>query len=99
MARIVRSAVDKARHKGVKVGWIRPITLWPFPTKRISRVAEEPRIFLTVEMSYGQMLDDVMLAVAGKSPVLFYGRAGGAVPTVEEVLEQIEKLALPAEKK
>ena len=99
MARIVRSAVDKARHKGVKVGWIRPITLWPFPTERISRIAEEPRIFLTVEMSYGQMLDDVMLAVAGKSPVLFYGRAGGAVPTVEEVLEQIEKLALPAKKK
>jgi len=99
MARIVRSAVDKARHEGIKVGWIRPITLWPFPTERISRVADEPRIFLTVEMSYGQMLDDVMLAVAGKSPVLFYGRAGGAVPTVEEVLGQIEKLALPAKNK
>ncbi|MCK4627734.1 MAG: hypothetical protein KAT56_01960, partial [Sedimentisphaerales bacterium] len=98
-ARIVLSAVNKAREAGLKAGWIRPITLWPFPTKQINKAADEFRIFLTVEMSYGQMLDDVMLAVAGKSPVLFYGRAGGAVPTVEEVLEQIEKLALPAEKK
>ncbi|MBN1766646.1 MAG: 3-methyl-2-oxobutanoate dehydrogenase subunit VorB [Sedimentisphaerales bacterium] len=95
MSRIVRSAVRKARCEGIKAGWIRPITLWPFPYEQINAVADEPRIFLTVEMSYGQMLDDVKLAVAGKCPVLFYGRAGGAVPTVEEVLGQIKKLAVP----
>ncbi len=91
-ARIVRSAVDKAREEGIKVGLIRPITLWPFPTEQISRAADELRIFLTVEMNCGQMLEDVKLAVAGKAPVLFYGRAGGGIPTVEQVLEKIKQL-------
>jgi len=91
-ARIVRSAVDKAREEGIKVGLIRPITLWPFPTEQISGAADELRIFLTVEMNCGQMLEDVKLAVAGKAPVLFYGRAGGGIPTVEQVLEKIKQL-------
>ena len=91
-ARIVRSAVDKAREEGIKVGLIRPITLWPFPTEQISRAADELRIFLTVEMNCGQMLEDVKLAVAGKAPVLFYGRAGGGIPTLEQVLEKIKQL-------
>ena len=95
MSRIVRAAAGKARAEGIKVGWIRPITLWPFPTEQISRVADEPRIFLTVEMSLGQMVEDVRLAVAGKAPVLFYGRTGGEVPSIEEVLEQIKKLSMP----
>jgi len=93
-ARIVRGAVDKAREEGIKVGWIRPITLWPFPTEQISRAAEEFRIFLTVEMSLGQMVEDVKLAVAGKAPVLFYGRPGGGVPTVDEILDKIKQLTL-----
>jgi len=93
-ARVVRSAVSRAREEGIKVGWIRPITLWPFPTEQISRAAEGWRIFLTVEMSLGQMVEDVRLAVAGKSPVVFYGRAGGGVPTVEQVLERIEQLTV-----
>ncbi len=97
-ARIVRSAVNKAREEGIKAGWIRPITLWPFPTKQINRAAEELRIFLTVEMSCGQMVEDVKLAVAGKAPVLFYGRAGGSVPSVDEVLERIRQLTIPANK-
>jgi len=91
-ARIVRGAVDKAREEGIKVGWIRPITLWPFPTEQISRAAEEFRIFLTVEMSLGQMVEDVKLAIAGKAPVLFYGRPGGGVPTVDEILDKIRQL-------
>jgi len=91
-ARIVRSAVDKAREEGIKAGLIRPITLWPFPTEQISRAADELRVFLTVEMNCGQMLEDVRLAVAGKAPVLFYGRAGGGIPTVEQVLEKIKQL-------
>jgi len=94
-ARIVRSAVSKAREEGIKGGWIRPITLWPFPTEQISRAAEDFKIFLTVELSCGQMVEDVRLAVAGKAPVLFYGRPGGGVPTVEEILERIRQLTIP----
>lgn len=97
-ARIVRSAVSKAREEGIKAGWIRPITLWPFPTKQISKAADELSIFLVVEMSLGQMVEDVKLAVAGKVPVVFYGRAGGGVPTVSQVLERIKQLTIPAKK-
>ncbi len=93
-ARIVRGAVTKAREEGIKVGWIRPITLWPFPTEQISRAADEFRIFLTVEMSTGQMVEDVKLAVAGKAPVLLHGRPGGGVPTVDELLGKIKQLTL-----
>jgi len=93
-ARIVRSAVNKAREEGMPVGLIRPITLWPFPTEQISKAANEFRIFLTVEMSTGQMVEDVKLAVAGKAPVLFYGRPGGGVPTVDEILDKIKQLTL-----
>jgi len=98
-ARIVRGAVSKARQEGIKVGWIRPITLWPFPTEQISRAAEDFRIFLTVEMSCGQMVEDVKLAVAGKAPVLLYGRPGGGVPTVEQILEKIKNLTIPTKQK
>jgi len=93
-ARIVQGAVARAREEGIKVGWIRPITLWPFPTEQISRAANELRIFLTVEMSTGQMVEDVKLAVAGKAPVVFYGRPGGGVPTVDELLDKIKQLTL-----
>ena len=93
-ARIVRSAVERARQQGIKVGWIRPITLWPFPTEQISRAAEDLKIFLTVEMSCGQMVEDVKLAVAGKAPVLFYGRPGGGVPSIDEILEKIRQLTI-----
>ena len=97
-ARIVRSAVSRAREEGIKAGWIRPITLWPFPTEQISKAADEFRIFLVVEMSNGQMVDDVRLAVNGKSPVMFYGRPGGSVPNVDEILEQIKQLTLRPKK-
>ena len=93
-ARIVRGAVTKAREEGIKVGWIRPVTLWPFPTEQVSKAADEFRIFLTVELSMGQMIDDVKLAVSGKSPVVFYGRPGGGVPTVDEILDKIRQLTI-----
>ena len=101
-ARIVSGAASRAREEGIKVGWIRPITLWPFPTEQISRAADESvragplrfRIFLTVEMSAGQMVEDVKLAVAGKAPVLLHGRPGGGVPTIEELLVKIKQLTL-----
>lgn len=92
-SRVARSAVNTAREQGIKVGLIRPITLWPFPEKVIAEAAENAKCMLTVEMSMGQMVDDVKLAVNGKCPVEFYGRTGGIIPTPAEVLEQIKKLA------
>ena len=93
-ARIVRSAVSRAREEGIRAGWIRPLTLWPFPADQIRKAAEDFKIFLTVELSLGQMVEDVRLAVAGASPVLFYGRPGGGVPTVDAVLEKIRQLTI-----
>jgi 2-oxoglutarate ferredoxin oxidoreductase subunit alpha len=95
VARLVRSAVTQARKAGIKAGWIRPVTLWPFPSEQISKSAEEMKVFLTVEMNCGQMVEDVKMAVAGKVPVLFYGRSGGGVPSVEEILGKIKQLSLP----
>lgn len=92
-ARVVRSAVEKAREDGIKVGMIRPITVWPFPEKIISAASEKVKAILTVEMSMGQMVDDVRLAVNGKCPVSFFGRTGGIVPTPAEVLAEIKKLS------
>lgn len=92
-SRIVKSAVNSARALGIKVGCIRPITLWPFPEKEIAAAADKVQKFLCVEMSMGQMVEDVRLAVNGKKPVEFFGRTGGVIPTPAEVLEQIKKLA------
>ena len=92
-ARIARSAMRKLRDEGIKAGLIRPITLWPFPAAPIAKAAEHAKAFLTVEMSMGQMVDDVKLAVDGKKPVHFFGRTGGIVPTVREIITQVEELA------
>ena len=92
-ARIAKSAITEARAKGVKAGLLRPITLWPFPKKRLGELADRAKAFLSVEMSMGQMVDDVRLAVNGKKPVSFFGRTGGIIPSVEEVAAEITKLA------
>jgi 2-oxoglutarate ferredoxin oxidoreductase subunit alpha len=97
-ARMVRAAVKRAREQGIKAGLIRPVTLWPFPAEQISKAADDWRIFLTVELSCGQMVEDVKLAVAGKSPVLFYGRPGGGVPSTEQILERIIQLSVKPKK-
>lgn len=91
-ARISRSSMDMAREKGLKVGLFRPISLFPFPEKRLAELAGKGKRFLTVEMSAGQMVEDVRLAVNGTAPVDFYGRLGGIVPNPVEILEQIEEL-------
>ena len=91
-SRICRSAVNSARELGLKVGLLRPITLWPFPSKAIGELADHAKAFLTVEMSMGQMVDDVRLAVNGKKPVYFFGRTGGIIPSPAEVLEQIQAI-------
>lgn len=92
-SRIVRSAVKTAREQGIKVGAIRPITLWPFPEKEIAAAAQRVNHFLCVEMSMGQMVEDVRLAVNGAKPVSFFGHTGGVIPTPDEVLKQIITLA------
>jgi 2-oxoglutarate/2-oxoacid ferredoxin oxidoreductase subunit alpha len=94
VARIARAAIDRAREAGIRVGMIRPITLWPFPTEAVSRAADPSRIVLTLEMSCGQMVEDVRLAVEGKTSVLFYGRSGGMIPTVDEVFGKIQELTV-----
>lgn len=89
-ARVCRSAMTLARGKGYKVGYFRPITLWPFPVKELRQVAERVGRILTVEMNLGQMVEDVKLAADGKARVFFYGRAGGMVPAPEEIFERIK---------
>src|SRR5574337_301118 len=89
-ARIARTAVDRARAKGLRVGLVRPITLYPFPASAFRKVAERVHTLLTLELSAGQMVEDVRLAAEGKAQVRFYGRLGGMIPTPPEVLAQIE---------
>lgn len=92
-ARVAKAAAKRARLKGVKAGCIRPITLWPFPEKVISDNARIGKKFLVIEMNLGQMVEDVRLAVNGKCPVHFHGKAGGVTVNEDEVLEEIMKLS------
>ena len=92
-ARIAITVAENLRARGIKAGVFRPITLWPFPSKRLQEIAEQDsvKVILDVEMSTGQMLDDVNLAVAERKPVRFYGRYGGVIPTVSEIEAAAEK--------
>ena len=90
MARVCQKAVEMARAEGIKAGLLRPITLFPYPTLRVKELAENVTGFLSVEMSAGQMVEDVRLAVSGKVPVEFYGRMGGIVPSPGEVLNALK---------
>ena len=89
-SRVAKNAIDEARSQGIKVGLIRPITLWPFPEKVISKAADKVKSFISVELSMGQMIEDVRLAVNGKAPVTLCNRSGGMIPTPEQVLEAIK---------
>ena len=88
-SRICKKVVDLGREQGVKMGLLRPVTLWPFPTGRIEQLAadDKVRMFVTAEMNAGQMVEDVRLAVNGRKPVYFTGRMGGILPTPEEILD------------
>jgi 2-oxoglutarate/2-oxoacid ferredoxin oxidoreductase subunit alpha len=92
-SRVCKKVVDLAREEGIKMGLFRPITLWPFPKDQISELADQDRVklFLSVEMNVGQMVEDIRLAVNGRKPVYFYGRQGGILPTPEEILEYAKK--------
>lgn len=92
-SRVVESAVKTLRAEGMKIGVIRPITLWPFPSKIFNEAAKTAKAFLSVEMSMGQMVEDVKLSVNGQAPVYFFGRTGGVIPTPDEVSAEIRKIA------
>lgn len=92
-ARLAKSAVDAARKKGIKAGVFRPITLWPYPEKELNEACKNAKKVLTVEMSMGQMVDDVKLALNCRLPVEFLGRTGGVIPSPAEILKKIEEMA------
>jgi pyruvate/2-oxoacid:ferredoxin oxidoreductase alpha subunit len=91
VSRILKSVVTELRARGRAVGLLRPITLFPFPAEALHRLAATANLFVVSEMSTGQMVEDVRLAVNGRAPVEFFGRCGGNCPSVEEVLEFVEK--------
>jgi 2-oxoglutarate/2-oxoacid ferredoxin oxidoreductase subunit alpha len=91
-ARVCHKAVNILREKGVKAGMVRPITLFPFPSKKLNELADRTKLMLTVELNAGQMVEDVRLAVNGKVPVEFYGRLGGMIPDPEEIVTKLETL-------
>jgi 2-oxoglutarate ferredoxin oxidoreductase subunit alpha len=93
VARIAKTAIQILREKDFKVGLLRPISLYPFPYQTFSQVADKSKNIIVVEMSMGQMIEDVRLAVCGKSQVHFYGRVGGMVPSFEEIVDEVEKVA------
>jgi len=92
VSRVLQSVVEEARAQNLQIGLLRPITLWPFPTRRIKELANTAKIFFTVEMSNGQMVDDIRLALDGKRPTKFYGRMGGVVPSTHEILGELKKI-------
>ena len=96
VARVVKNVIKEAEKEGIKVGLIRPITLWPFPAESYAKYADKVKGFLCVEMSTGQMIEDVKLAVNGKNTVDFYGRTGGNVPSQDAILAEVRKIAAKA---
>lgn len=88
-ARISREVMDKASKIGYRIGLLRPITLWPFPKDALRRLSQRVRTFMVVEMSAGQMVEDVKLSILGRCPVHFYGRMGGGVPSTNEIINNI----------
>jgi len=92
VSRIVYSTVDMAREQGLKVGMLRPITLWPFPSEILAELSQKVKAFLSAELSTGQMVEDVRLAANANCPVHFYGRCGGVVPGAPELLAEYRKI-------
>jgi 2-oxoglutarate ferredoxin oxidoreductase subunit alpha len=96
VARIAKTAIKILREKGLKVGMLRPISLYPFPYQAFAQMAESVKHFLVVEMSMGQMIEDVKLGICGRSQVHFYNRVGGIVPSYDEIVTEVEKIAREA---
>ncbi len=91
-SRICYTVVDQAREQGHKLGLLRPITIWPFPSQAVAAAAQKAKQLLVVELSTGQMIEDVQLAVLGRCPIHFYGRCGGMVPSSKEILAECERI-------
>ena len=92
-ARVTKNAINEARKLGIKAGLIRPITLWPFPKAPFEKAVDNAKAFISVELSMGQMIEDVRLATECKRPVTLCNRAGGMIPSPEQVLEAIKEAA------
>lgn len=90
-ARIAQKAIEDLRAQGIRIGLLRPITLWPFPSQRIQELCSQVRSITSVELNAGQMVEDIRLAVNGQVPVHHYGRMGGVIPTPAEVVEAIKQ--------
>lgn len=97
-SRIARSAISRARQERLHVGMLRPVTLWPFPEAQLDKLTKKAKAFLVVEMSAGQMVEDVKLSVLGKRPIHFYGRAGGGIPTEDAIFGAIRQILRPRSK-
>jgi pyruvate/2-oxoacid:ferredoxin oxidoreductase alpha subunit len=95
MGRVLKAAVELGRARGMKLGLLRPITLYPFPVEEIRMLSRDARAFLVAELSTGQLLDDVRLALEGRRPVEFFSRVGGNVPSAEETLAAIQQRLAP----
>jgi len=91
-SRITKNAIKMLEKEGIKAGMIRPITLWPFPYAAYEKAADTAKAFLTIEMSMGQMVEDVRIGVNGKKPVYFYGRCGGMVPEPAAIVEEVKEI-------
>lgn len=91
-ARVAKNAVNEARQQGIKAGLFRPITLWPFPKKPLNALADKAKCFVSVELSMGQMVEDIELATRCKKPVYLVNRAGGMIPSPEQVLNKLTEL-------
>ncbi|MBP1531000.1 MAG: 3-methyl-2-oxobutanoate dehydrogenase subunit VorB [Bacteroidaceae bacterium] len=91
-SRIGQKAIELCRQRGMRVGMLRPITLWPFPSQEVASLSQRMRFIMSLEINAGQMVDDIRLAVNGTCPVHHYGRMGGIVPTPEEIVSEIERL-------
>jgi 2-oxoglutarate ferredoxin oxidoreductase subunit alpha len=91
-ARITRNVMKTAAEEGIKIGLLRPITLWPFPKDAVAALADKTDVIMSVELSAGQMVEDVRLAVNGRKPVHFFGRTGGNLPTQKEILNEIKRV-------
>ncbi len=92
-SRVAKNAINEARKQGIKVGMIRPITLWPFPVAPFKKAADQVKAIISVELSMGQMIEDVKLATECKVPVILCNRVGGMIVSPEQVLEAIKKVA------
>jgi len=95
MGRVLKAVVGMARERGLRAGLLRPVSLYPFPAAQVRSLARNAKAFAVVELSTGQLVDDVRLALEGRAPVEFFSRTGGNVPAAEDVLEFLERTFAP----